>query len=111
MNFISSNWGGGVTPVAAAINFDTKWSRLDKLNHVIVEKMPNQITPQTLGASRSRFTDYYRIQVYCTGFSAINNKYNIEQEIQRIIQGNVTGIQTVNSVATGIDFILMESFE
>lgn len=114
MDYIKFGWGvGNITPPAVeSVRFDTKFGAqaLTMQNAIVVEKMPAMMKPQTLGGSRSEYIDTYRVQIYCRGHSAINNKYTMEQEIQRIINADPDAIQTVNNTATGIDWAWIDEF-
>jgi len=115
-NYIRQNWGtGNITglPASDSVGMDTKWGAPNMLNKeqaILVEKMPKHIEAQVLGGSRSTYVDSYRVQIYCRGHSARNNKYLMEQEIERIINGDSKAIQTVNNTATGIDWAWCSDF-
>jgi len=103
--FLSANYTLS-SPAAASINFDTKFERLNKPNHIIVERMPRLIKPEVLGAGRFRYEDVKRIQIICTGQSALNNRYLIEEHLDDIVNANPTGMQATY----GIDELLLTNF-
>lgn len=103
--FISDNYDLSA-PAKTSVNFDTKMARLEKENHVIITRMPKASKHELLGGGRRRYTDVKRVQVICTGHSALNNRYLIEQELEDIINANIRGMQTTY----GIDEIEITSF-
>lgn len=80
--------------VAGNINFDTKFSRMDKLYHVIIEPMPIQSKFNGTGGSRYSVKDQKRIQILCKGFSAKDKKWKLEQQIYSMINANIRGMIT-----------------
>lgn len=91
MKFIKTNWDQPVTFTAvpkANINFDTKWARADFANHIIIEQMTVKPEDAALGRSRIRYHHYFRVQVFCKGDSALNNRYKIEQHLEDLINAN-----------------------
>jgi hypothetical protein len=108
-NFIRDNWAvvtGYTVPAAATVKFDTKFGEQKGFyNFVIIENMPVQSTPQILGGGRFRYRDVKRIQVMCLGPSAKNNKFQMEQHIESLLNGNLLALQT-----GGIDEFWMTEF-
>ena len=82
------------TPAKANVNFDTKFARLDKPNHIIIENMTYKIQDQILGAGRFSFNDIKRLQILCNSRSAKNDKFLMEQHVQEIINANPLGMQS-----------------
>lgn len=103
-NYLQNNYSL-LNPPAASITFDTKFANMAKQNAVIVKPVSLTMPPVVLGAVRYRYTANYRLQVYCTGHSAKNNKFLIEQEIERILKTNVNALN-----ADGIEEIILDSF-
>lgn len=96
-DYLTTSWpaGGAMsdnTLVAANINFDTKFKRLDKNYHVIIEKMPKQSKFQGTGGARFRVTEFKRIQVFTKGHSALDKLWKIEEEIYSLINSNIRGM-------------------
>jgi len=104
-NYISTNYIIATPPIAQ-VNFDTKFSRMDKPNIIVIEKMPKTITAQNLGSTRFRYDDVKRVQIFCTGKSSINNRYLIEEHIEDIINANPLGMQ-----ADGIKHTFITEFQ
>ena len=108
--YVKAHWTdvtGYSPPVVGLIKFDTKFgSAKGFYNYFIVENMPQDVKPQTLGGARYRYNDVKRVQILCVGTSAKNNKWLMEQHIDSIINGNPTGMQTTY----GIDEFLLTSF-
>lgn len=80
-------------PPKTDVNFDTKFARMDKYYHVIVESMPNGLEFQELGGARFRVSDVKRIQIFASRTSAINDKFLMERHILDIINANPLGMQ------------------
>src|SRR3990167_5756709 len=104
-SFLSDNYTLSA-PAKASVNFDTKMDRLEKENHIIVTRMPNTAKHELLGGGRYRYLDVKRVQVICTGHSALNNRYLIEQHLDDIINANIKGMQATY----GIDEIQITNF-
>lgn len=93
MKFLKTNWDQPVVFTAvpkANINFDTKWARADFPNSIIIEQMNVKSEDQALGRTRIRYHHYFKIQVFCKGTSALNNRYQIEQHLEDLINANST---------------------
>ena len=107
MNYLKTQYQIITTPVPlyVDINFDTKFARMEKHNQVIIERMPNVVTPQILGGGRFAYQDTKRIQIACSRTGAIDNGYNLERNLDDIINGNPIGMQ-----ANGVDFALISNF-
>lgn len=95
----STGASGSLMP-AAQVRFDTKFGRYDLHNMVIVEKMPVKHYEQSLGMQRFRINEVKRVQIWCDTKSSLNNRWLVEQECFRIINGNPLYLQGV-----GIDWI------
>ena len=110
--YLKSIWGtstGYAVPDVTKVKFDTKFGEQKGFfNFVIIENMPIQSKPQILGAGRFRYNDVKRIQVMCLGPSAKNNKWLMEQHIESLLNGNITGMQATYGVD---EFILTEFSE
>lgn len=107
LNFLKTGYQAltSPTPAYANILFDTKWSRMDKYAMVIIEKMPGNITTPILGSNRFRYEVYKRVQLLTRRNSAINDLYNLESNIETIINTNPTG-----QWANGIDQLFVTNF-
>ena len=109
--WLKSIWGtstGYTVPLNTAIKFDTKFGDFKGFyNYVIIENMPKNIKPQIIGASRWATTEMKRMQILCVGTAAKDTKWKMEQHIQSLINGNVTGLQTTY----GIDLVNVDSFQ
>jgi len=109
-NYISTNWASfvsGVTPpLAATILFDTKFSRLDKANFVIIEPMPGDTESQVIGNGRYVYDDVRRIQIFCNSKTAFNDRWLMERHITNLINANMLGMQ-----AQGIIWAMIDKFE
>lgn len=92
-NFISDSYTIGQPP-KAQVDFDTKFARMDKFNHIIVENMPKMYNKKTLGGNRFAVEDVKRIQVFCSRPSAINDRFLIETHLMDIINANPLGMQS-----------------
>lgn len=92
-------------PTSDQITFDTKFANMARLNNIIIKPLITSMTPQTLGPSRYHYTARFNIHIVCQGHSAKNNKFLIEQEVQRIIAPNPTGLNSA-----GIDIITIDDF-
>lgn len=110
-SFLSTHWAdynAGITPSATAIKFDTKFGDASKMFAVIVEKMPTVQKPEgtTLGKSRQRVYDNYRIQIFARGFSSINDAWKMKENIDSLLGANPTAMRS-----DGIDEIELGDFE
>ena len=108
MNYLKNNWTtvtGYTVPQVTAIRFDTKFGNMSGENFVIIENMPQTIKPQILGKGRTRTLDVKRIQILCIGHSSINNRWNMEQHIDSLINGNPLALTT-----NGIDIVELSDF-
>ena len=109
--YVKSIWGsstGYTVPANTAIKFDTKFGDFKGFfNYFIVENMPKITKPQVLGAGRFHTDEVKRIQIMCVGTSAKDTKWKIEQHIQSLINGNITGMQTTY----GIDEMILSDFQ
>lgn len=109
-NYIQTNWdtySSGVTPpTAAKILFDTKFSRLDKANFVIIEPMPGDTESQVIGNGRYVYDDVRRIQIFCNSKSSYNDRWLMERHITNLINANMLGMQ-----AQGIIWAMIDKFE
>lgn len=107
--YLSDNWDqdtGYNPPASNLIKFDSKFGLATGFyNYVIVERMPSKDTDLTLGRARKRIFDYFRVQVFCQGKSAINNRWNMEMHIRSIIDANPTALRT-----SGIDEMGITAF-
>lgn len=108
--YIKSIWGtstGYTVPVNTAIKFDTKFGEMKGFyNYFVVENMPKSVKPTVLGAARFHTDEVKRIQILCVGTSAKNTKWNMEQHIQSLVNGNVTGMWSY-----GIDEMILSDFQ
>lgn len=108
--YLKSIWAtstGYTVPDVTKVKFDTKFGEQKGFyNFIIVENMPIMSKPQILGAGRFRYNDVKRIQVMCLGPSAKNTKWLIEQHIESLLNGNVTGMQATY----GVDEFILEEF-
>lgn len=89
-SYISGNWDQPSTflPVPLAqVYFDTKFAKILD-NNIIVRELNKIIDKQTLGASRFRYHHFFKVHILCKGNAAINNRYQIEQHIEDIINAN-----------------------
>ncbi len=108
--WLKSVWAtvtGYTVPITNKIKFDTKFgSGKGFFNFILVEEMPKNITPQTLGSGRYNNIEIKRIQILCIGTDAKTTKFNMEKHIESLINGNPTAMQATY----GIDTIHVESF-
>lgn len=107
-SWLSTNWTtttGYSPPAAALVKFDTKFHSFTGMNLVIIEEMPKTTESQTLGKGRTRVTETKRLQIWCRGSSAKNNRYLMEKHIDSLINGNPTGLQS-----DGIDEMHLDDF-
>lgn len=108
--YVKAQWTtvtGYSPPAVSLIKFDTKFgSQKGFYNYFIVENMPQDVKPQTIGGARYRYNDVKRVQILCVGPSAKNNKWLMEQHIDSIINANPRGMITTY----GIDEIQLTSF-
>jgi len=102
--WLTANWGtvtGYTVPLIAAIKVDTKFgSTKGFFNFIVIEEMPKNISPQTIGSGRYVNTEVKRIQVMCIGTDAKTTKWNIEKHIESIVNGNPTDMQTTYGMDT-----------
>lgn len=107
--YLKNNWGqstGYSPPAVGTIKFDSKFGLVTGfLNYVIVERMPCVEEDQTLGRGRKRIHDNMRIQIFCQGSSAINNRWLMEMHIRSILDANPIALRT-----NGIDEIGISGF-
>lgn len=107
-NYLSTNWAtvtGYSPPAAAAIKFDTKFGSFTGFNLVIIEEMPKSVESQIVGKGRTRVTETKRLQIWCRGSSAKNNRYLMEKHIDSLINSNPTGL-----TSDGIDEMHLDDF-
>lgn len=103
--YISDNYIIG-TPAKADTKFDTKFGNLSERNIIIIENIANSTKRMTLGIQRYAYNETKRVQIFCRGSTAKNNKYLIEQHIEDIINANSLGMQSY-----GIISVIIESFQ
>ena len=107
--YVKSIWGtstGYTVPANTAIKFDTKFGEVKGFyNFFVVENMPSSHKPQIIGANRFSVSEVKRIQIMCVGKSAKNVKWNMENHISSLINGNITGMQSY-----GIDSMILSDF-
>jgi hypothetical protein len=95
-----------MTPERERIRFDTKFDKLVPLNQIIIKEVTTAVEPEVLGVSRWSNVAFYRIMLWSSGTSAINNIYNMRKEVQRILQTNPLGMFT-----SGIERALISDIE
>lgn len=79
-------------PPKTSVNFDTKFARMDKYYHIIVENMPEMHNLFILGSSMFRIEDVKRVQIFASRTSAINDRFLMERHILDIINANPLGM-------------------
>lgn len=108
--WLTSMWAtttGYTVPDISAIKTDTKFgSGKGFFNFIIIEEMPKNTKPQTIGSGRYNHTEVKRIQIMCIGTTAKVTKWNMERHIESLVNGNPTAMQTTY----GIDEIHITDF-
>jgi len=90
-------------PLISTVNIDTKWGPSGMHNRILIENFPRIVKYQVIGGVRTRTWDIKRVQVWCDTKNAVQNKWLIEEEIKRIVNGFKLGLQSV-----GIDEMIFE---
>lgn len=90
-----NDWGASVTPAKTSIFWGRSFNYLTKLHAVVVKDFVADSPAQILGSQRYRITHTYKVHILAKGTSlddALDKKFTIEQEIDRIVKTQVTGL-------------------
>jgi len=107
--WLKDNWTnatGYTVPDKTLIKFDVKFGDFIGYNFVIVESMNNKATTVSLGKQWVMYNDIKRLQIMCRGTNSVNNRFQMEQHIDTLINSNPSGMQTTY----GIDIMGISSF-
>lgn len=92
-DYLYNNYGLA-DPAKADVRFDLTFGSTGR-NFVVVENNSRSNKPQILGNGRRKYTDTKRIQVLCKGMTnAQSNLFKIEEELDRIINTNIAGMNS-----------------
>lgn len=97
LNFLKTNWSAATSsPAVGSILFTPKLTDQQKSYIVVVEKMPaqNQDSNRTVGGSRKRVYDIYRLYVIAKGMTSVNDAFNMVQAIDSLVDANPLGLQS-----------------
>jgi hypothetical protein len=92
-----NDWGVSVTPTKTLVTWSRSFSNLSKTYAVIVKDFMTESPAQILGSQRYRYGGTYKVHVVAKGTSlddALDKMYNIQREITRIVQTQVTALST-----------------
>ncbi len=94
LDYIKNNWVITDPPVAD-INFNHSFGNPDEIYHVIVENMPQSITPSVLGSTRYKIKENKRIQLRYSGTDYDIGKdklWKMKERIEDLINSNVRAL-------------------